>query len=357
MTTPTTDQTRLLQALSQAKIARGLCAPNPAVGALIVNGAGQPLSQGYHTGPGNPHAEIEALKNTSLPTQNTTLYVTLEPCCHWGKTPPCTDEIIQAGIKRVVYGYLDPNPLVAGKGIQQLTEQGITCNHIPLPEINTFYESYQHWSKTHTPFITAKIAMTLDGKIAGKNGERITITDQLLQELTHAYRKNTDAILTTAKTIINDNPQLNARYENQIISKPLYILDSQLTILDSSAIYSTAKSITIFHSEKISAKRLSDFKQLNVRYIPISESNHGLNLTEIIKIIGADGIHDLWIEAGGTCFAAFWQNQLLQCALIYISPKWLGEGQSAFNFPMDFSQAKSLNCKTIGKEFLLEIRS
>jgi diaminohydroxyphosphoribosylaminopyrimidine deaminase/5-amino-6-(5-phosphoribosylamino)uracil reductase len=345
------DLNYLLQALALAQQPRGQCAPNPAVGAIITTETGEILAEGYHTGPGNPHAEIEALNKASQ-TKNTTLYVTLEPCCHQGRTPPCTDAIIKAGIKRVVYGCQDPNPIVAGKGIQQLIQHNIICDFISLPQINAFYESYTHWTKTRTPFITAKIAITLDGKIAGKNGERIQITDQPLNEFTHCHRKSADAILTTAKTIINDDPQLNARYQNNIIAKNIYILDAELTIPATAKIFATAKSVTLFHSEAASKNQSMP---PSVCLLPVQKKSQGLDLQQIIQQIGADGVHDLWIEAGGKCFASFWQQQLLQRALIYLSPKWLGQGLAAFDTPIDFSKAQSISYHQIGNECVLDL--
>lgn len=351
------DQRLLLKALSLAELGKGQCAPNPAVGAVIVSPAGELVATGYHQGVGKPHAEIEALKNASISAEGMTIYVTLEPCCHWGKTPPCTDALIQAGIKRVVYGYRDPNPLVSGKGIAQLTEQGIHCEHLPLPQINAFYASYQHWHETKQPLVTAKIALSLDGKIAGKAGKPIRITGDALQELTHFHRKTTDAILTTAKTIKNDNPQLNARYKEMVIPKRLYVLDSQLILPENAAVFATTASITVFHAREVSAERQQALANQGVRCIPVDAHEKGLNLMEVVQQIGLDGVHDLWVEAGGKCFSSFVINKLLRRALVYIAPRWVGEGVAAFadDFPMDELHAGSLSWRQFEKEMVLDI--
>jgi diaminohydroxyphosphoribosylaminopyrimidine deaminase/5-amino-6-(5-phosphoribosylamino)uracil reductase len=218
----------LRKALELAKIHRGFCSPNPSVGAVIVR-SGLVVAAGYHTAAGQAHAEIDALRK--LPdggARGATIYITLEPCCHFGRTPPCTDAIKKSGLKRVVYGYRDPNPVMSGKSEAALTTVGIICEHIHLPEINNFYSSYQHWHLTKKPFITAKIALSLDGKIAGKNSEPVRITGAALNELTHYSRKKSDAILTTSVTILQDDPQMNVRSSGQVYAKPLYILDSKL---------------------------------------------------------------------------------------------------------------------------------
>src|SRR5262249_16751153 len=152
-------------ALEQAQKHRGFCAPNPAVGAVMVKG-GEVIGCGHHEGPGSPHAEVIALNSvTDLAlAKNSTLYVTLEPCCHWGRTPPCTDLLIKTGIKKVIYGFADPNPQVNGEGDKILRQAGIESTHHSLPEIDEFYTSYTHWWRTKLPYVTAKLAQSADEK-------------------------------------------------------------------------------------------------------------------------------------------------------------------------------------------------
>jgi|SRR5579883_30111 len=319
----------LREALKLATIRKGSCAPNPSVGAVIVR-EGKIIATGYHYAPGHAHAEVEALKKNP-DTQDATLYVTLEPCCHFGRTPPCTDAIIKANIKKVIYGFKDPNPLVAGKGEAALNKANIDCEFLPIPEITDFYKSYYYWTETQKPFITAKIAMTLDGKIADKNSGPISITGKELQELTHHCRKQSDAILTTVKTIICDNPQMNVRYANEIIAKPLFILDSRLDLPLNATVCNTAESITLFHSANASYERKKNLLDRGIHCVEVTENNNKLDLAEIITIIGQKNIHDLWIEAGGKCFSEFLSQKLLHRALIYIAPKFQGIGIAAFN--------------------------
>jgi diaminohydroxyphosphoribosylaminopyrimidine deaminase/5-amino-6-(5-phosphoribosylamino)uracil reductase len=336
-----TDFIHLRQALDLAKIREGFCSPNPSVGALLVDLENKVIATGYHLEAGALHAEVAVIQALTQEHQeqidliDKTLYVTLEPCCHWGKTPPCTDLIIKSGIKRVVYGYKDPNTMVAGKGALALQAAGIICDYLPLPEIELFYKPYHHWVTTQLPFVTAKIAMTLNGKIAGAQGKPIQITGKEIQKFTHDSRKISDAILTTSATILFDNPQLNVRYENETIAKPIYILDSELNISLSAKIFSTAKSVTIFYSKKHQSDKVALFGEKGARCIPVEQTSQGLSLPHILKCIGEDGIHHLWVEAGGTLFSALWREQLLQQAFFYIAPRWMSEGKTAF--PSDFS--------------------
>lgn len=345
----------LLQALDNAKIRRGFCAPNPSVGAVIVSETGDILSTGYHLAPGLPHAEIDALTKLKNIPANSTMYVTLEPCCHYGKTPPCTDALTKSGIKRVIYAYKDPNPIIAGRGEANLRASGIDCEHFFLHEIDEFYKSYAYWHETKKPFVTAKLAMTLNGMIAGKNSEPIKITDSEINLLTHQYRKSHDAILTTTKTIIADNPQLNSRLDNEVFAKPLYILDSKLELPLNANVFSTAKTITVFYLKNSVPQNIQQFEARGVRCIGVDE-NKGLSLEQIVRIIGEDGIHDLWIEAGGTCFGEFLRRQLLNRGLIYVAPHWVDEGKVAFSPGFQFDlQSEQIKWRQIGKDVLCEI--
>ncbi len=345
----------LLQALDLAKIRRGFCAPNPSVGAVIVSETGEVLATGYHLGAGHPHAEADALKKLNGKAPNATIYITLEPCCHFGRTPPCTDAIIQSGIKHVVYGFTDPNPIVSGKSKAILAKANISAEHIAIPEITAFYESYHHWHRTQKPFITAKIALSLNGKIAGENGEPIQFTGPELKEMTYVCRKQSDAILTTAKTIICDDPQMNVRGA-EVIAKPLYILDRELKLPLHAKIFGTAKSITVFHAENAPETQLKKLNEKNVRCIAIDTEQNQLNLTAIIKQIGKDGVHDLWVEAGGACFSALVKQKLAQKLLLYLAPRWIPSGLTAFDkdFFLDMSST-TISWQQIGNDAMCQI--
>jgi len=291
----------LNQALSLAQQYRGYCAPNPAVGAVLVDN-GQIIASGAHTGSGNPHAEIEAIKQAKHITDNTVLYVTLEPCSHWGKTPPCVNAIIEAGIKHVLFAFQDPNPIVDGNGRSLLMNAGVRCEQVEVAAVNDFYQSYAYWLQHKKPFVTAKLALSLDGKIAGVNGSPLAITGAKAKQFTHQLRNHSDAILTTAKTICNDDPQLNVRLANVTKAKPIYILEGKTKVPSNAQIFKTAKSVTILHDK---------------------------NCESILSQIAKDGIHDLMIEAGGICFNEFVKQGLVNRAVLYLSKKVLGTQATA----------------------------
>ncbi len=346
----------LKQALTLAELRRGFCAPNPCVGAIVVKNE-KILARGYHLAHGSPHAEADALNKIDAKfAKGATLYVTLQPCCHTTKkTPPCTSLIIEKGITKVVYGFRDPNPAVGDHADKLLQQANIICIHHPLPEINNFYTSYKFWWQHKRPFVTAKIAISLDGKIARQPGQRIQLTGETAQQFTHQRRKCADAILTTAKTICSDNPLLNARIDNTITAKPIYILDSELQTPVSATIFDTAKTITLLYKADLDVKNQQKYARSNVRLAPIQPNKQGLNLLEILKQIGEDGYHDLWIEAGGHCFESFAQNQLLQRAFIYVAPRWLGQAaQTAFADPEVLSEAKPSLPVLLGSDIYFE---
>ncbi len=343
----------LKQALELAQARRGFCAPNPAVGAVVVKD-GTVIASGAHQASGQPHAEVIALE--SLPDAcDATLYVTLEPCCHWGKTPPCTDLIIAKNIKQVFFGFKDPNPDVNGGGESQLSTAGILCQQLELPEINNFYRSYRYWLEHHRPFVTAKIALSLDGKIASKNGRPVAITGSELKQYTHICRKHSDAILTTVTTILFDDPQLNVRLGNEVIKKPLYILDSDLRLPKNATIFKTAKSITVFHKNTLTQKTNAAWSQL--KYYGVSFDEQGLNLFEVLTLIGDDGVHDCWVEAGARCFEAFLNQQLINRGLLYVAPKILGsEAMNSFKAAFDFSEHGSVSWRFMGGDAICDVQ-
>ncbi|QTS84160.1 bifunctional diaminohydroxyphosphoribosylaminopyrimidine deaminase/5-amino-6-(5-phosphoribosylamino)uracil reductase RibD [Coxiella endosymbiont of Amblyomma nuttalli] len=347
--------TYLKKALSLAKTRRGFCAPNPAVGVVLVK-EGTIIATGFHKKSGFPHAEVEAIRSAGESAKGCDLYVTLEPCCHYGKTPPCTNLIIQSGIKSVYYGFRDPNSVVSGNGAQQLEKAGIRCFFIELPEINAFYESYHYWTKYKRPWVTAKLALSLDGKIAGPKGESLILTGDELKQYTFESRKRSDATLTTINTILKDDPQLNVRLNSKEIKKTIYILDSDLRLPLTAMLHKSAERIIIFHNKRVDWKQKEVLINKNIRCIEIPRSKNGLNLNKILSIIGNDGVHDLWIEAGGHCFQSFLNKNLLNRALIYIAPKILGtHATSAFKIPFSFSE-HSIQWHQYGKDAICEVQ-
>lgn len=301
------DRSWLLHALNIADKGRGQCAPNPAVGAVLVRDE-KLISEGFHQGPGLPHAEVEALRGHEKEAEGATLFVSLEPCCHWGRTPPCTDLLKESKLRRVVYAVRDPNPKVSGGGQSQLRDAGIACEQMFLPEADRFYESYRFWWSQGRPYLTAKLALSLDGKIAQGEGKPLAITGEEARAFTHEQRRRSDAILTSLKTVRADDPELNVRLGGESLKKQLFVLGNG-EFPAGARILSTAKTVTWI------SERPTGLIPPGVEVWPGDLES---NLPKI-------QMHDLWIEAGGTLFKSLWEKGLVQRAYLYVAPKWLGE--------------------------------
>lgn len=310
----------LLLALTEAAKGKGQCAPNPAVGAVIVKN-NTVIATGYHKGPGLPHAEVEAItKLADKECEGAEIYVTLEPCSHYGRTPPCADLLIEKKFKAVYFGYLDPNPLVAGTGADRIKTAGIHCEHFEVPEINYFYKSYAHWTKTKKPFIMAKIAMSLDGKIALADGSPIKLTGPEADVYTHEQRRLSDGILSSSKTVMNDNAKFNARTADGIYQKKLFLLDRQLALPSTAEVFNTTESITLFHETGASL----DYEHDKLTLIQCETTDSGLKLEEVITYLGQLGLHEVWLEVGAQALNSFIEANLLNKLIIYTCPILLG---------------------------------
>jgi diaminohydroxyphosphoribosylaminopyrimidine deaminase/5-amino-6-(5-phosphoribosylamino)uracil reductase len=305
----------LLAALEQAWLGRGICAPNPAVGAVAVRN-GEIIAQASHQGAGTLHAEQLLLEQLTGSLDDVTLYVTLEPCNHWGKTPPCVDAIVARGIKHVVYAHQDPNPVVAVNNTPALlSTKGIEVVHYPVAEVDAFYQSYRHWIKTQQPLVTVKMAQSLDGKIAGAGGARVLLSNAACHELTHRERLHTDVILTTARTINQDNPLLTARLPNRCVSKTIAVIDRKGQLNPHAAFWEHASQVHVFcddHSEGLPREGCVTH--------PMPCLNNHLDLHAILKRLGQLGYHDVWVEAGGELFSALHRAHLVQRTCLYLVP-------------------------------------
>lgn len=341
----------LLVALEEAVKGRGFCSPNPSVGAIAVRN-NEIIARDFHKGAGTAHAEVLVLKQFSKNTDNVILYVSLEPCNHWGRTPPCVDAIVNHGIREVFYAYRDLNPVVKNNNTPNILEQhGIKCTYIQIKEIDEFYESYTHWRLTGKPFITAKIAQTLDGKIAELNGKPCKISNEQCDEFTHIQRKKSDVILTSARTINNDNPLLNARIESDIYAKDIAIIDTHHSLNPDARIFDSAKKIYVFCSKAPEQTIQRD----NVIYHVVMSGEDGLMLEQVITQLGTLGYHDVWVEAGASLFSKLHEANLVDRTYIYIAPKILGV-DALSNYPRNYLQRpKSITWQMMKSNIMLRM--
>lgn len=310
----------LFAALEQAQLGQGFCAPNPSVGAVAVKN-NEIIARAWHRGAGTPHAERLLIDQLPVNETGVTLYVTLEPCNHHGRTPPCVDAIIEYGFKHVVYAYSDPNPIVAANNTpDRLSTQGVRVEKYHLPEIDAFYRPYHHWMQTGKPWVTAKIAQTFDGKIAGVLGERVQLSNQDCERFTHQNRLKNDIILTTAQTVHHDNPQLNVRLADKTISKPVAIIDRQLSLKPSSHIFKSASHCYLFYDKQLPEPPSVE----NCSFHPVSSDDGSLSLSDVIAQLGQLGFHCVWVEAGAKLFNAIHEAHLVNRTYIYLVPRILG---------------------------------
>ncbi|KGF48376.1 hypothetical protein HMPREF0872_00125 [Veillonella montpellierensis DNF00314] len=315
-------------AIDLARKATGYTSPNPLVGAVIVKG-GQIIGRGYHHKAGTPHAEIHALNEAGKESKDATLYVTLEPCSHYGRTPPCAKRVIEAGIRRVVIGTLDPNPLVSGKGVELLEQAGIEVHvGVMAKACADLNEAFFYYIQKGKPFITVKSAMTLDGKIATRYGESKWITNDEARIDSHELRANHDAILVGIGTILADNPQLTCR--SKTIKTPhqpdVIILDSRGRTPSNANIFTeTSRNILIFvgpNSKLSDRQRLID---IGADVVMVQEDTHGLCWTEILEELGKRQYVSVLIEGGARIISSYMQEQYINKFVIYIGDKIMGD--------------------------------
>ena len=322
------DELYMQQALELAEQGRGKTSPNPMVGAVVVKND-EVIGNGYHHQAGTPHAEVHALQIAGKAAKDATLYVTLEPCCHYGLTPPCSQAIIAAGISRVVVAIRDPNPKVAGQGIAKLQRAGIEVEvGILEAEAKKQNEVFLKYIQTQLPFVLLKAAMTLDGKIASCTGNSQWITNEKSRTYVHQLRREYDAILVGIGTVLKDDPQLDVRLLEEKGRNPLRIvLDPDLKLPCTSKIAQTAEKqpTIIFCSEKIeSLDRIRELEKMQVEIIPLGENSEQIPLRQMLVILGQRNITSLLVEGGGEIHASFLAERLADKICWFISPKIIG---------------------------------
>jgi diaminohydroxyphosphoribosylaminopyrimidine deaminase/5-amino-6-(5-phosphoribosylamino)uracil reductase len=338
----------LLSALEQARLGQGHCAPNPCVGAVAVQN-GTIIAQASHRGAGTAHAEQLLLAQIPPKTPGVSLYSSLEPCNHWGKTPPCVDAIINHGIEEVIFAYSDPNPLVAkNNSSERLRAHGIKVSHFPVEEITEFYKSYTYWTVTKKPRVTVKIAQTLNGKIGRSVGDRLILSNALCEEFTHKLRKNSDIILTTAKTVHRDNPKMTVRLGEEEQAKPIAIIDRQLSLDPKAALFSTALHCHIYHCEE----QKGFYQNSSYHLMPMNQGM--MDLKAVINHLGELGYHDVWVEAGGALFSALHREGLVHRTYVYLVPNSLEDNAiSAYQQNGLFDREHKVSWHAMGNNMII----
>ena len=298
--------------------------PNPLVGAVIVKD-GEIIGKGYHEKYGELHAERNALANCTTSKHGSTMYVTLEPCCHYGKTPPCTKAIIENGISKVIIGTLDPNEKMAGKGVEKLRKSGIEVVVGVLEEqCKSINEVFFHYITQKTPFVVMKYAMTMDGKISTVTGESKWITGETAREKVHQDRSRYSAIMVGIGTVLADNPMLDCRIENG--RNPTRIIcDSNLRTPIEGNVVQTAKSIrTIIATTKVDEDYHKVYLDNNCQILVVSPKDGRIDLQELMLKLGEMNIDSILLEGGSTLNYSALESRIVHKVQCYIAPKLFG---------------------------------
>lgn len=324
------DEQFMREALKLARRGLGKASPNPMVGAVIVK-SGRIIARGYHHAYGKDHAEVDALKHATEDVTGATIYVTLEPCRHFGKTPPCTNAIIEHKLAKVVVGMLDPDEKMRGGSIKLLNENGIkTVTGVLEEEGKKLNEKYIRHRTTGLPYITMKFAETLDGRIASSNGlSRWVVSSPETLKIAHKLRAENDAILAGINNVLLDNPELTLRLAKGR-SPTRIILDSRLRIpLDARVLTDQDKAKTLIAATPAAPNdKISRLKEMGVKVLVIPADADGkVDLKKLLKTLGAREISSLLVEGGGEVYTSFLKLGLVDKIVAIIAPKILGKGR------------------------------
>lgn len=338
-------------ALREAHKGLGRTSPNPAVGAVLVKG-GRVIARGHHAKAGGPHAEIVALQQAGARAAGADLYTTLEPCNHTGKTGPCTLAVLAAGVRRVYVGSLDPYPLVSGKGVRRLRRAGVEVEvGVLQEETDRFNEAWFRFVREGRPFVTLKIAATLDGRIATSSGDSRWITTASTRRRVHELRDGSDAVLVGRGTVTADDPRLTARIPGG--RDPMrVVLDSDLSLPLRRAVFrqrSPAPTI-VACAAPADPVRVRRLREAGVEVLVCRRSRGRVSLPDLLARLHARGVVRLLVEGGAGVFGAFLEERLADRVLLHVGPRIVGAGPSWTSAPVARTMAGALQLELISAE-------
>ncbi|HAP32322.1 MAG TPA: bifunctional diaminohydroxyphosphoribosylaminopyrimidine deaminase/5-amino-6-(5-phosphoribosylamino)uracil reductase RibD, partial [Firmicutes bacterium] len=321
------DERYMWMVLDLARKGWGRTSPNPMVGAVLVKN-GEVVGTGFHQRAGEPHAEIIALAEAGEKARGASMYTNLEPCCHFGRTPPCTDALIEAGIRKVVTATRDPNPLVSGRGLARLQQAGIKVKSGVLEEkARRLNEVFFKYITSGTPFVVVKAAMTLDGKIATSDGRSRWITGEKSRNFVHRLRSKCDGIMVGINTVLQDNPNLNVRLEGEEENRPKRIIvDSRGRLpLDAVVVKTAAHSKTILATTALApAEKLASLRSRGVEVLVLPIKDDKVDLQALMGALGKQEISVLLVESGGTLNYSLLEQNLIDKLYCFIAPILFG---------------------------------
>jgi len=348
-------------AIELAMKAKGKTTPNPMVGAVVVKN-GKIIGRGFHQQAGLAHAEVTALAQAGQAAKGAQLYVTLEPCSHFGRTPPCIDRIIRSGLKEVFIGMIDPNPLNNGRSVEILRRKGIRVEVGFLEEkLKLMNEAFIKYITKGIPFITVKVAQSLDGRIATKSGDSKWITTDKSRAFAHRMRSGYDAIMVGVNTVLRDDPVLNSWFSKKHPIK--VVVDSQLSTPAGSNIFSPGAKVFIVTMPAKAGQETENRKVLaqKAKILEVKEKNGQVNLKDMMKKLARLEVTNVLVEGGGTLIGSLFDEKLVDKIMFFISPKIIG-GKDAIGSVMGKGitridkavKIKNPICRRIGDDFLIE---
>ncbi len=320
------------RALALARKGIGKTTPNPPVGCVIVNG-GEIVGTGWHRKAGTPHAEVHALREAGDRARGADLFVTLEPCSHFGKTPPCADALIAAGVGRVYAGMIDPNPLVAGRGIEKLRAAGIpTFPGVLEQECRRLIGPFLRQTTTGLPLVTVKSALTLDGKTATASGDSKWITGEAARRHVHRLRAEHDALMTGVGTVLADDPQLTCRLPRGGRDPLRVIVDGRLRTPPDAQLFRTESTAqTVMATVQQEQERMTAYLSLGAELLICREAAGRVDLADLLARLGKRGVHSVLVESGGELAGALLRQGLIDRLILFYGAKLVGgEGRSPF---------------------------
>jgi len=355
------DEQWMKRALRLAEAGRGRTSPNPVVGAVLVK-KGKVVGEGYHAKIGEAHAEIIALRQARDKARGAVLYLNLEPCTHYGRTPPCVPQVIKAGVKRVVIGMEDPNPLVNGKGIEALRKSGLDVKVGVLEKkCRRLNEAFCKYILKKEPFVVLKVAATLDGKIATRNGDSKWISGEASRRFVHKLRDQVDGVLVGIGTVLRDDPLLTARMKEG--REPYRIvLDSRLKIPEEAKVFEHSPSKVILATTGSAPQdKIERLEKRGVLVLIIDSREGRVNLRSCLCKLGEIGVTNLLVEGGSQVNGSFLNEGLIDKFLLFLSPKLMGDPQALGIFSgrgvSNLKEAvalKEIKTKKIGEDIFVE---
>jgi diaminohydroxyphosphoribosylaminopyrimidine deaminase/5-amino-6-(5-phosphoribosylamino)uracil reductase len=355
------DEKWMKRALRLAEAGRGRTSPNPVVGAVLVK-SGKVVGEGYHSKIGEAHAEMIAVRQAGEKARGAVLYINLEPCTHYGRTPPCVPQVIKAGVKRVVIGMEDPNPVVNGKGIEALRRSGLDVKvGVLARECQRLNEAFCKYILKKVPFVVLKVAATLDGKIATRTGDSKWISGEASRRFVHKLRDEVDGVLVGVGTVLRDDPLLTARMKEG--GEPYRIvLDSRLKIPEEAKIFEYFPSKVILATTGFAPQdKIERLEKRGVRVLIIDSKEGRVDLRSCLRKLGEIGIMNLLVEGGSQVNGSFLDEALIDKFVLFLSPRLIGDPQALGIFGgrgvSNLKEAiglKEIKTKRIGEDIFIE---